>query len=248
MLYDKEEVIEMKQTFTTGGLAKLCNVSVRTVQYYDKENILKPSELSDGGRRIYTEDDLKKFRCICLYKDLGLSLDDIKKVTDSSDTFSLLSETILQKRNKIKDEIKSLQNTEEKLIAIQQQIEETGGAKVESIEELNSLLVKKNEHRKTDIMTYIFLGSYVLVLCSGFPLAVSIGGILPIIMSGLAVILLFGLIYYHAQVNSYVCPNCHIKFSIGFFKDMVTLNGGKKGKYLKCTHCGHKGWFKETFL
>lgn len=248
MFYDKEEVIDMKESFTTGELAKLCNVSVRTVQYYDKQDILKPSELSDGGRRIYTEDDLKKFRCICLYKALGFSLNDIKKVTNSSDTFSLLSETILCQQNKIKDQIKALQNTEGKLVAIQQQIEETGSAKVESIEEMNSLLVKKDQHRKTDIMTYVFLGSYVLVLCSGFPLAVSIGGILPIIMSVLAVILLFGLIYYHAQVNSYVCPDCHYKFSIGFFKDMFTLNGGKKGKYLKCTQCGHKGWFKETFL
>ena len=238
----------MKQSFTTGELAKICNVSVRTVQYYDKEDILKPSALSDGGRRIYTEDELKRFRCICLYKALGFSLDDIKKVTNSSDTFSLLSETILRQRNKIKDEIKAFQSMEEKLVAIQQQIEETGEAKVESIEELDSILVKKNIHRKTDIMTYVFLGSYVLVLCLGFPLAVSIGGILPIIMSSLSVILLFGLIYYHAQVNSYVCSACHIKFSIGFFKDMFTLNGGKKGKYLKCTHCGHKGWFKETFL
>lgn len=248
MIYDKEEVINMKQSFTTGELAKLCNVSVRTVQYYDKEDILKPSELSDGGRRIYTEDEVKRFRCICLYKALGFSLKDIKEVTNSSDTFSLLSETILRQRNKIKDEIKVFQNMEERLVAIQQQIEDTGGAKVESIEELDSLLVKKNLHRKTDIMTYVFLVSYVLVLCSGFALAVSIGGILPIIMSGLALILLFGLIYYHSQVNSYVCSVCHIKFSIGFFKDMFTLNSGKKGKYLKCTHCGHKGWFKETFL
>lgn len=75
-------------------------------------------------------------------------------------------------------------------------------------------------------------------------LYVSICNIPPSIMSTLAVILLFSLIYYHAQVNSYVCPDCDIKFLIGFFKDMVTFNGGKKGKYLKCTYCGHKRWFK----
>ncbi|NLK75609.1 MAG: MerR family DNA-binding transcriptional regulator [Clostridiales bacterium] len=32
----------MKQTYSTGEIAKLCNVSVRTVQYYDKEDIIKP--------------------------------------------------------------------------------------------------------------------------------------------------------------------------------------------------------------
>ena len=44
--------------YTTGELAKLCGVTVRTVQYYDSRGILIPSELSEGGRRLYSEDDL----------------------------------------------------------------------------------------------------------------------------------------------------------------------------------------------
>ena len=44
--------------YTTGELAKLCGVTVRTVQYYDARGILIPSELSEGGRRLYSEDDL----------------------------------------------------------------------------------------------------------------------------------------------------------------------------------------------
>ena len=38
--------------YTTGEIAKLCGVSVRTVQYYDSRNILVPSALSEGGRRL----------------------------------------------------------------------------------------------------------------------------------------------------------------------------------------------------
>lgn len=45
--------------YTTGEIAKLCGVSVWTVQYYDSRNILVPSELSEGGRRLYSEQDLK---------------------------------------------------------------------------------------------------------------------------------------------------------------------------------------------
>ena len=51
--------------YTTGEIAKLCDVSVRTVQYYDTRGILIPSELSEGGRRIYSEDDLRRLRIIC---------------------------------------------------------------------------------------------------------------------------------------------------------------------------------------
>lgn len=237
----------MKQTFTTGELAKLCSVSVRTVQYYDKVEILKPSELSEGGRRIYTEEDLEKLRCICLYKALGFSLDEIKKVTETDNTYTLLYETILNQQNKIDDEIKSLTQKKEQLTAILQQIKETGKVSIKSIEDMNDLLMKKKNHRKTDIMTYIFLACYVLILFCGFPMAVSFGGFAPILMYVIAIMLLVGLIYYHSQVNSYLCPNCHKKFSISFWGDIFSLNGGKKGKYLKCPHCAYKGWIKETF-
>ena len=46
--------------YTTGELAKLCDVSVRTVQFYDVKDLLKPAELTEGGRRLYTDDDLKR--------------------------------------------------------------------------------------------------------------------------------------------------------------------------------------------
>ena len=51
--------------YTTGELAKLCGVTVRTVQYYDSRSILLPSRLSEGGRRLYSEDDLRKMKTIC---------------------------------------------------------------------------------------------------------------------------------------------------------------------------------------
>ena len=51
--------------YTTGELAKLCGVTVRTVQYYDTRGILVPSELSEGGRRLYSEDDLKLMKICC---------------------------------------------------------------------------------------------------------------------------------------------------------------------------------------
>ena len=51
--------------YTTGEIARLCGVSVRTVQYYDSRNILIPSRLSEGGRRLYSEDDLRRMKLTC---------------------------------------------------------------------------------------------------------------------------------------------------------------------------------------
>ena len=61
--------------YTTGEMAKLCGVTVRTVQYYDARGILIPSELSEGGRRLYSEDDLKRLKVICFLRELDIPID-----------------------------------------------------------------------------------------------------------------------------------------------------------------------------
>lgn len=66
--------------YTTGELAKLCGVTVRTVQYYDTRGILSPSELSEGGRRLYTDADVRRLRIICFLRDMGLPIDAISRL------------------------------------------------------------------------------------------------------------------------------------------------------------------------
>lgn len=67
-----------KTKFTVGDLAKQANVSVRTIQYYDKIGLLKPASTSTGGRRLYSENDIAVLHQIITLKSFGLSLDEIK--------------------------------------------------------------------------------------------------------------------------------------------------------------------------
>ena len=71
--------------YTTGELAKLCGVTVRTVQYYDSRGILVPSELSEGGRRLYSEEDLKRMKIISFLRNLGLSIEMIRQLFSEED-------------------------------------------------------------------------------------------------------------------------------------------------------------------
>ena len=72
---------------TVGELAKKMNVTVRTLQYYDKEGVLSPSAESEGGRRLYTDKDLVLLHQILSLKSLGFSLKDIKTETSVTITF-----------------------------------------------------------------------------------------------------------------------------------------------------------------
>ena len=63
---------------TVGDIAKKMGVTVRTLQYYDKEGLLSPTAESEGGRRLYTHKDTIKLFQIQYMKNLGFSLVEIK--------------------------------------------------------------------------------------------------------------------------------------------------------------------------
>ena len=69
--------------YTSGQFAKMAHISVRTVRFYDKQNILKPSYVSPAGSRFYTDQDFARLQQILLLKYLGFSLEDIKEMTRS---------------------------------------------------------------------------------------------------------------------------------------------------------------------
>ena len=64
-----------------GDLAKICNVSTQTLRYYDAEGVLKPDITdSSSGYRFYSVDAVEKYKQILFYKNLGFSLNEIKKI------------------------------------------------------------------------------------------------------------------------------------------------------------------------
>jgi DNA-binding transcriptional MerR regulator len=71
--------------YTVQKLGKLAGVSTRTLRYYDEIGILKPARISSSGYRIYGQEEVDRLQQILFYRELGVSLEDIKKIiTDSS--------------------------------------------------------------------------------------------------------------------------------------------------------------------
>lgn len=98
--------------YSSGQFARLAGVSLKTIRFYDKKNILKPSYRNLAGARFYTEEDFAKLQQILLLKYLGLALEDIKELAiDTSDQHLLLHSLKLQKKL-IKDRMEQLQLVE----------------------------------------------------------------------------------------------------------------------------------------
>ena len=85
--------------YSSGQFAKMAQVSLRTVRFYDKQNILKPSYVNESGARFYTDSDFARLQQILLLKYLGFSLDDIKgMLVDDLDLHYLKNSLKLQKQ------------------------------------------------------------------------------------------------------------------------------------------------------
>ena len=106
---------------TVGEAAKKIGVTVRTLQYYDKEGLLSPSAESEGGRRLYTDKDLVILHQIISLKSLGFSLNDIKHRLISLETPSDVANALTEQADSIRKKIEQLTAT---LTAIEQLKEE----------------------------------------------------------------------------------------------------------------------------
>lgn len=231
----------MTTMYPTGEVAKICKVSVRTVQYYDRLGLVTPSKTSEANHRLYTDEDIVLFKLVCLYKEIGFSLEEIKQAINDKDS-TLLLDKVLTKQKRLSKQIQELQETRDKLCFVYDEISNHKQMKIKTVEELEFLLKQKKKYQTHEKIIFILLlllviGSLVLPIL-GFP-------------KYLLVATLFfstiGLLYYHKVTTAYICPNCHQKFTLTFSKDMCTLNNGKKGKLVTCPHCGHKAWMKETY-
>lgn len=106
---------------TVGEVAKKIGVTVRTLQYYDKEGLLSPSAESEGGRRLYTDKDLVILHQIISLKSLGFSLDDIKHRLISLETPADVANALSEQADSIREKIEQLTAS---LTAIEQLKEE----------------------------------------------------------------------------------------------------------------------------
>lgn len=98
--------------YSSGQFAKMAQVSVRTIRFYDQQNILKPSYVSESGSRFYTDGDLARLQQILLLKYLGFSLKEIKDLTVSDMDKTMLVNSLDLQRKLISDRIEQMQLVE----------------------------------------------------------------------------------------------------------------------------------------
>lgn len=233
--------------YTTGEVAKLCGVSVRTVQYYDDRGILIPTELSEGGRRLYSEEDLKRMRIICFLREAGLPINSISALFAEEKPENIISILLDEQEESLRKEILERQARLELLDGIKQELKEMEHFSVESIGDIAHIMKQKNKLTKmrwtmlltgipvtalqwTSIILWITNGLwwlFVVWACIAVPWGIAVS------------------VYYFKHV-AYICPECHEIFKPKI-KEAFWAYHTPKMRRLTCPKCGRKGLCVEVY-
>lgn len=233
--------------YTTGEIAKLCGVSVRTVQYYDSRNILIPSEFSESGRRLYSEQDLKQMKIICFLRDAGLSINSIGELLSEKNPGGTISVLLEQQAKCLETEVNDRRAKLELIDGIRRELKSVENFSVESVGDIAYAM----EHRKKLKQLHAILMITGLPLCIAQWIAVIllIGSRIwwPLVVWAMLAIpyAVWVSVFYFKRV-AYICPQCHNVFrpnlkEVLFAKHTPTL------RKLTCTCCGHHGFCVEVY-
>ncbi len=232
--------------YTTGELAKLCGVTVRTVQYYDTRGILIPSELSEGGRRLYSEDDLKLMKVICFLRELDLSIDAISQLLEEEHPEKVISILVEQQETVLESEISEKQEKLSRLRDLKSGIN-VKSFSLESINDIALIMEGKKKLRKIRL-TMLLSGIPVTALqCFSIIFWIAKGIWWPFVL-WVVVAAVWGTIISRYYFNSvkYICPECHEVFR-PTFKEAFWAGHTPTTRKLTCTQCGHKGFCVEVW-
>ena len=233
--------------YTTGEMAKLCGVTVRTVQYYDTRGILTPSALSEGGRRLYDDGDLKMMKVICFLREIGLSIDTIGQLLREEDPGSVIELLLVQQEKDLREQRGEIDAKLEKIAELKKAVAANKQFTVESIGDM-AITMTNQKKRNRMYLLFFLLALPIIALQAAGILLWAIKGIrwAFVLWAVLAIPFAIFLSRYYYRHVAYICPECHEVFR-PTFKEMFFAAHTPKTRKLTCTACGHKGFCVETW-
>ncbi|MBR5329400.1 MAG: MerR family transcriptional regulator [Firmicutes bacterium] len=233
--------------YTTGEIAKLCDVTVRTVQYYDNRNLLIPSELTEGGRRLYSEEDVQRLKTICFLRDIGMSINTIAALLKEDHPEKVIDLLLQQQEETLKKDIDEQQNKLSKVEQLRKELKSISDFSVESIGDIAHVMENKNKLWKARgvlLTVGILLDiAEIATIVYGFLTGIWWPVIAWIVFDIIAGIFLVR--YYYRRV-AYICPECHKRFRPKT-KEFIFSKHTYKTRKCTCSECGYHGFCVETY-
>ena len=225
---------------TTGEAAKLCGITVRTVQYWDEKGLVAPSELTDGGRRLYSDEDLSRLKEVCFLKELGFSLKDIKKLLEDPDKDAVIEILADEQIAYLKGQLSKNQTQLERLNSLKASLRTLDPMSEKSFEAIVTVMDGRKKLRNLRIMMTVIGIIIDICLIGGILLWIFLG-MWWLFLIGFCIAVILGIIVTHSYLThvAYICPTDKTVFRPPLRKWFFASHSVSTRKLI-CPHCNKK--------
>lgn len=248
-----DKTTDDQKTYSTGELAQACGTTVRTVQYYDERGLVHPTDLTEGGRRVYTEADAARLRRVLLLKSLGLRLADIRSLLSSDASTTVLRDILVEQDARLAAELEERTRARRRIAAMVAALDATGELPAETVPDMEDIMQEKASVWKGELAP-----TYKLMLAVGIVLDIAeIGAIAWWAIQGdwrpfaivmpIVIVVCALLVRAYRKRTAYVCPHCR-KVFVPKAGDWFFASHLLATRKVTCTECGEKGWCAEVSI
>lgn len=113
-----------KERYYVSDLSNISGLTVRTIQYYDNEGVLKPAGRDENNRRYYTDKELSILEQITFYRNLGFTLKQLKEEINCNDNKESLLDILSKQENYLYSQLEETQGKIDAVATSKRLIEE----------------------------------------------------------------------------------------------------------------------------
>ncbi len=237
----------MDKMYTTGEIAAACSVTVRTVQYYDSRGLLSPSALSEGGRRLYSDKDMRKMQTICFLRDAGLSLNAISALLDDEASAETLSVFLEETENSLREKAAECGRKLAMIREIRKELDWREDASSDSLHDIASMMQSRKKLAR--LHAIMILTGIPVTLLQWISIAAWIAeGRWKLFALWVPVSAIYGtwVTLWYFRRTGYICPCCHKSFRPPLREAFFARHTPKLRK-LTCPECGRRTFCVEIY-
>lgn len=233
--------------YTTGELAKKCHVSVRTVQYYDERGILVPTDLTEGGRRLFSDEDIATLETICFLRDMDISIKAIAEILESDESKKVIELLLDEQEKTLREDMEKKTKQLEKIKDIRNTLPSFQDGSPKTIHDISLIMEEKEKlksmYKKMLIIALPLETAEVVTFVIGILKGTWLPFFITLALTLVCTVLLLN--QWYKQIE-YICPECHTRFRPGKMEAFFA-NHTPKTRKLTCPECRRKIWCLEVY-
>lgn len=223
--------------YSTGDIAKACNASVRTVQYYDNQGILSPHQVSDSNRCLYTDEEVEKLELIIVLKELGCSIKEVKTLLKNEETLKTLNAILEIKEEELRKSIRTKESMINKITSIRNYINTTSLSPIHHLRDIDYIMKESHNLKNFRKTLWISTGIIGSIQYAGLIATMVTKSKTPVVSTiSISIFYAIGLTHYYKSKVSYLCLNCQNVFNPTTFEFIKAQHTPKTRKFI-CPKC-----------